>query len=330
MTESQIEELVEMVRTDQLQKHDLIGKVRRLVADNLKPLRTSWEYSDFIALVKVLSLPTDEVLVQGLKEAYFHAAIGPPHWGGNTALGLPEFVDGMKELGVSDEQISDYICQTLEYRVVEGYGFGGILECVGIPFVKQEPVRAKVKEKLKGLQRAPTSFRSNPNATYKSSWEGRARNIERLFRENEEALYELARINEEVDTNFDYRKEISPWRQKANVEDEKYPGIVNIKPELLSDEGREGKYKRLLTRKNQILGEIGVEKAYDRAVDRAVELAQLDNILNSDYIGGASGKTGAMVANFYAQMLRFAKVIGMPDAAFDAQVKAKERYGIDL
>lgn len=324
-----LREQIEAVQEERLEKSELVKAIYSKAKKTGGHFKESKELIDFIALTKILGLTRDETILSELKQAYISGAIMPPHWGGNVDIGLLEFVDGMKELGTTDEEISGYINQTLEYRVVEGMAIGGILECVGIPFVKEEPAKTKTKVKLKKLQKESTSFKSNQNATYKSSWEkGRARRIERLFREHEESLYELARINDEINNHFDYFKEVRDWREKATVKDNKYRWKEEIKPELLSDEGREGRYKKLLTKEIQLQNDMEFIEGED---DRAVELASLDIILDSNYVAGPSGKGASYASALYHRMFDISKAIKSPEhLIMQIRTTAKERYNLDL
>ena len=324
MAKGIIEEEIEKVKNRQIEISGLIRFIYDVAKNRMNDLNTS-ENADFVALTKVLNLPYDESIAPALKRAYIDASIMPPSWGGNIGVGLPEFVGGMRELGVNDEKISDYISETLEYRVVEGMGFGGVLECVAIPFVKSESVKSKIKNKLKKLQRESTSFRSNPKATYKSSWEkGKAKGIEELFRDHEQAIYELAKINEEIDSTFDYSSVID-WRGKAKVKKDRWE--EEIKPELLSDRGDEGQFKKLFIKQQQLLNEV----PYHSARDRAIQLAWLDIILDSKYAGGAGGKGAAYASALYNTMVKFAEALECsPDFIEQIKKAAKERYGADL
>ena len=283
---------------------------------------------DFIALTRILDMSADEKITPALKQAYVDGAIMAPHWGSNVDIGLFEFVDGMRELGSRDDEISDYVAETLEYRVVEGMGFGGCLECVAIPFVKRDPAKTRVKDKLRKLQREPTSIRSrsNPNLTDQSGWEkGRARDIEELFRDHEQALYQLARINDQIENDFDYRK-VSSWITKATVEVERWK--KEIQPERLSNDGDEGSYKQLLSQQQKLLNQIPYRRGRR---DEAINLAWLDVVLDSEYTGGPGGKGAAYSSALYHRMLKVAEAIKSPEEVMtQIKITAKERYNADL
>lgn len=318
--EIDIRELVEsdILREGNLKESELVERLYATAGTKLNAMQSR----AFVALTQVLGLTKDNRLIPTLKQAYLNASIIPPHWGGNIEIGLPEFVDGMRELSVDDDEISNHIVNTLEYRVVEGMNYGGILECVAIPFVKAEPVKTKVKTKLHQLQRESTSVRSNPNATYESWEKSRAKIIEELFRNHQDALYEAARLEEEMETTFDYMGVLN-WRRKARDESDRFKPPV-MRPERLSDDGEEGRYKKLLIQHENLMQQI---PAYE-ARSRAIELAQLDIVLDSDVVTGAAGKVAEYALDFYRIMYKLAEALGKPQAYLEGlKATAKERYG---
>lgn len=316
---------IEAVRNGERERPELVKAVYD-IARSTEGKFDGWEdRMDFIALTRILDMSADEKITPALKQTYVDGAIMAPHWGSNVDIGLLEFVDGMRELGSRDDEISSYLADTLEYRVVEGLAFGGCLECVAIPFVKSEPAKTRVKDRLHKLQRESTSISSNPNSTYKSSWErGRARDIEELFRDHERALYQLARINNQIDDDFDNSK-LREWNSKAFVETDRRER--EIRPERLSDDGDEGRYKQLLTQRKKLLDQI----PYREGRDRAMQLAWLDIVLDSEYTDGVSGKGAAYSSALYSRMLKVAEAIKSPEEVMtQIKITAKERYNADL
>jgi hypothetical protein len=310
--ETNLGDQIEAVRNEQSDRSGLVKSVYDTARNTQGKFDHYRDRLNFISLTKVLGISTEEEIMPALRQAYVDGAIMKPRSGGNIDVGLPEFVDGMNELGVSDDEISDYIAETLEYRVVEGMGFGGCLECVAIPFAKNDPAKIKVKDRLHKLQRESTSISSNPNSTYKSSWEkGIAREIEELYRDHEEALYQLARINDQIDNDFDYNR-VRGWKSKATVEVERWK--EEIHPEKL-------------THQQELLEQI----PYREGRDRAMQLAWLDIVLDSEYTGGAGGKGAAYSSALYSIMLKVAEAIKSPEEVI-TQIKttAKERYNADL
>lgn len=327
MTETNLGDHIEAVRDGQLERSALV----KTVYDTARNTKGKFDYwgdrMDFISLTKVLDISTDEEIIPALRQAYVEGAIMRPRWGDNVDVGLPEFVDGMRELSISDDEISDYIAETLEYRVVEGMAFGGRLECVAIPFVKVDPAKAKVKDRLHKLQRESTSISSNPNSRYESSWgKGIARDIEELFRDHEQALYQLARINDQIDNDFDSSRRMS-WKSKATVKVGRWKEKEEIHTERLSDDGDEGRYKQLLAQQQRLYDQI----PYRKGRDDAIQLAWLDVILDSEYAGGAGGKGAVYSSALYRRMLIVAEAIKSPEEVITRiKTTAKERYNANL
>jgi|TARA_Y100000034_G_scaffold136272_1_gene211927 hypothetical protein len=331
MSKMNLEESIEAVKEGRLEKPGLVDTVYEVAQTTSGKFEGYDERKRFIALTRVLGITDDDRIKPALKQAYVDGAIIEPHWGNNIDIGLPEFVDGMKELGVNDEDISNYIAETLEYRIVEGLSFGGCLECVGIPFVKNDPAKTKVRAKLHQLQRNPTSITSNQDAIHKSSWDRKSHSIAKAFKDHTEQLYKIARINEEVDNKFDSFRESDKWRRKAIVREkvEPYNFLQDVfKPELLSDDGREGQYKILALNQQKLVGQIS---SIDNENDRAVQLAWLDILLDSNYEGGAAGKGSSYSSGLYRVMVDIAEAMREPSHVIGGiKAIAKERYDLDF
>ncbi|MDO8480748.1 MAG: hypothetical protein Q7S65_02920 [Nanoarchaeota archaeon] len=300
---------------------------------------------DFIALERVLGLGANEhrtltaslgilsyeSFVQAVKRAYLDGVVTSAHDGRNIEFGLLEFVEDMQRFGVTDQEIAGHIATSLEYRIVEGFAFDSLHECVTIPFVKAGSGKLVVKKKLNAIQKDPTAFRPNQEARKVSRWNAHyAPHIDSMYGKHLDTagailrvddIYGIARINAAMDREF-RPSDVAGWEAMSFD-----PFCKWWHPDRLSQEGNEGKYRALLEKRIALVKTIpGIEGPYDRAV----QLAWLD-ILLSVPPQNTVGENAIYASELYRSMFAIAQAINAPREALEQmRAKSNERYHLDL
>ena len=184
-----------------------------------------------------------------------------------------------------------------------------VKEFAYIPFMKEEPAKSEARKLIHRFQTELSSFEQNPYGQAVSPRDSVL--VETLFREHGELLYRAAEIKQELDYNFAYGRGST---------------YVGKPVDELSDEGREGEYRRLKMAYEAALDQIPTlpSSSIVKPKNRAVLLAQLELILDKEFHPDDVGRM-KMGEFFYNGLDRYGRLLGLPQSKlgeFDRQAIA--------